>query len=260
MKAIIALEKACIYSRRIACALVAAGVAGFCAGVNAHPVFLGPVNPGAESGHEGWYRGTLGGGSVTVDHKDPATGKCDFRIGINDAASYGTNHADFRSHLFSLGLDGKVRGPFTFSFAYKLPDKVNPGDNIQVFFRFYGQRESDFIDQNVIEVGSSTDDSEMTGYKTMTVKDIAAPRGAVNADVWVAANIFAPWTSGYAQSTTFPSLPLRQRPGWRFTLAREFLPHWRPGRFGRYLRAAGANGRRQFERSGTAAAPFERGW
>ncbi|EEF62964.1 tetratricopeptide repeat protein [Pedosphaera parvula] len=176
------------------------------------PGFLGPANSGAESGFATWYSGVLGGGSVSIGNDDPATGYNYFRIGITNASAYGTNHADLRSEMFPLRLN---RGPFTLSFAYKLPDTVKPGDNIDVDLRFFGEGKDNFLGQTVLNVGSSTGDSEMTQYKTMTATNILAPKGAVKADVWVVANIRGPWTSGFAQFDNFSvtATPARSRTG-----------------------------------------------
>ena len=170
---------------------------------NSRRIFLGPANSGAESGFENWYNGVLGGGLVDIGTDDPATGLCCFRIGITNAAAYPVNHADLRSVMFSLGNAGKKHKPFTFSFTYKLPEAVNAGDNIEVNLRFFGESETNFLGQKTILVGSSTADSEMREYKTMTVTNIVAPDGAAKADVWVVANIFDTWTSGAAQFDDF---------------------------------------------------------
>jgi hypothetical protein len=174
-------------------------------------IFLGPANPGAETGFDHWYHGVTGGGSVAIDVDDPATGFQDFRLGITNAPAGGTHHADIRSETFPLGPDGKLRGPFTFSFKYKLPGTVKPGDNIEVYFRFYGPGKDNFLGQDIYYVGSNTDDSEMTKYKTMTVTNLFATDGAVQADVWMAANIFGPWTSGEAQFDAFSVTAARGR-------------------------------------------------
>jgi hypothetical protein len=170
---------------------------------NARTVFLGPANPGAESGFAEWHNGVLGAGSVSFDDDDPATGLNCFTIGITNASSGQTNHADLRSEMFPLETTAKTHGPFTFSFAYKLPDKVKSGDDMDVHFRFFGKDEDNFLGEEVILVGSSTHDSEMTRYKTMTVNNIVAADEAVQADIWIVANIFRPWTSGYAQFDDF---------------------------------------------------------
>ena len=176
-----------------------------------HRVFIGPGNAGAERGWAGWFNGVLGGGSVAIGTNDPATGLNCFEIGITNALPGQTHHADIRSELFSLGKAGRARGPFTLSFAYKLPTKVNPGDNLEVNFRFFGQSETNFLGQETVAVGSSSGDSEMKQYKTKTLSGISAPRGAAKADVWIVANIGGPWTSGTAQfddfSVTAPAAP-----------------------------------------------------
>jgi len=113
------------------------------------------------------------------------------------------HRADLRSEKFPLGRAGKTRGPFTLSFAYKLPGKVKPGEDLDVNFRFFGPVDDNFLDQTVLNVGTTTHDSEMTQYKTVTVTNILAPKEAVKADVWIVAGIAEPWTSGYAQFDDF---------------------------------------------------------
>jgi hypothetical protein len=170
---------------------------------NGRRVFLGPANSGAESDFANWYNGVLGGGLVSIGTDDPATGLSYFKIGITNAAAYPVNHADLRSVMFPLGHAAKKHRPFTFSFSYRLPEAVKAGDNIGVNFRFFDETETNFLGQKIILVGSSTADSGMAEYKTMIVSNIVAPEGAAKADVWVAANIFDPWTSGVAQFDDF---------------------------------------------------------
>src|SRR6202044_3296503 len=105
---------------------------------------------------------------------------------------------DIRSKLFSLEPAGKKHTPITFSFAYKLPGEVKPGDNIEVCLRFFDEQ-GGFLGQKIYRVGSSTHDSEMLRYKTKTATKIFAPPKATQADVWIVANIFIHWTSGNAQ-------------------------------------------------------------
>ena len=165
--------------------------------------FLGPVNPGAETGFYFWYHGAQGTAWVTVAGDDSAAGFHHFEIGNTNTIAGTTNHADLRSETFSLGPPGKNRGPFTFSFAYKLPGPVKPGDNLDVDVRFFGPGEGNFIGQEVYHVGDSSGDSAMTQYKTQTIDNIVPPRGAVKADVWVVANMGGPWTSGVGQFDSF---------------------------------------------------------
>jgi len=170
---------------------------------NAHPVFLGPSNPGAESGLAQWRCGAMGGGSVSIDNDDPATGDSEFKLA--NAASGPRKHADLRSDMFSLGPAGEPRGPLTISFAYKLPDKVKPGDNIALYVQFFDQSPThiNLLGEKKILVGSSTGDSAMTQYKTMTITNILAPANAVVADIWIVANVDEPWISGVAQFDDF---------------------------------------------------------
>ena len=186
-------------------------------------VFLGPANAGAERGWSGWFNGVLGGGSVAIGTSDPATGLNCFEIGITNPAAGQTHHADIRSVMFPLGHGRPARGPFTFSFAYKLPAKVKPGDNIEVNFRFFGKKDTDCLDQQTAIVGSKSGDSEMKQYKTMTLTGIMAPKGAVQADVWIVANIASPWTSGMAQFDDFSVTAVRA-PTWIGLFIEVWLP------------------------------------
>jgi hypothetical protein len=170
---------------------------------DAQRVFLGPANSGAERAWSSWYSGTQGMASVGIGADDPATGLNCFTIGVNEVVPGTTNHADIKSEVFPLGPSANGRRPMMLSFAYKLPDKVKSGDNIQMFFRFFDVA-TNFLNQYIILVGSRTADSEMPVYKTMTVPNIIAPARAANADIWITANIFdAPWTSGTAQFDDF---------------------------------------------------------
>jgi hypothetical protein len=182
---------------------------------DARQVFLGPANGGAENGWSSWYNGVSGGGFVALDTDEPATGVSCFRLGISNAVPGQPHHADIRSEAFALGRAGKTRQPLTLSFAYKLPGKVKPGDNVQVFFRFFDQTGTNYLGQEMVRVGSNTGDSEMSHYKRMTRTDIFAPRKAMTADIWVLANVFdEPWSSGAAQFDDFlvTAGPARSRP------------------------------------------------
>jgi tRNA A-37 threonylcarbamoyl transferase component Bud32 len=188
--------------------------------------FLGPQNPGAESELDHWYYGTLGGGLVATSTNAPATGHKCFQLGVTNALAGQTNHADLRSELFPLGPAARGRQPIKASFAYKLPGKVKAGDNLHVNFRFYGPTEKDFLDQKVILIGSDTHDSEMTRYKTISLTNLFAPTNALNADIWVTANLEPDcWTSGLAE---FDDFALSTKPG----------PPWAKMAFGAGLFAA----------------------
>ena len=166
---------------------------------------LGPPDPGAELGGR-WYSGASGAAYLSVDTADPNRGQNDFLLGNKTAGD--TNRADWRSQLFELGPAAAGAKPMTLSFAYKFPGKVNSGDDIALFFRFFDAH-TNFLGQFYIPLGSQTSDSEMTGYKTLTLTNLTAvknatgirlPRGAraATADIWVTCNIFSPWTSGDA--------------------------------------------------------------
>jgi len=184
------------------------------------PILLGPPDPGAELGGQ-WYSGTNGAAYLLVDTTDANHGNNDFTLGNKIADK--DNIADWRSQVFSLGPAAGGAEPMTFSFAYKLPGKVNAGDNIAVFFRFFDEAGTNFLGQQFIPLGFSSGDSEMSDYKTVTLTNIRAlknatgiriPKGAraATADIWVTCNIFQPWASGDARFddfsvTTLPAPP-----------------------------------------------------
>jgi uncharacterized protein (TIGR03435 family) len=155
---------------------------------------LGPVNPGAEEGSEYWYHDFSGNGSLSTDRADPAAGVCDFTL-VNSNPNR-QSHADWRSEIFSLGPATKGAVPLRFSFAYKLPGPVKDGDNLRVQLRFFDQA-TNFLDQKVFFVGSSTRDSAMTGYKTITADDLPVPAGSRFSDLTISANQYDDrWSSG----------------------------------------------------------------
>jgi hypothetical protein len=182
--------------------------------INPRAVFLGPNNPGAERGLNGWFYGTLGGGLVERDATDPATGFNCFKIGITNDLPDQTNHADLRSEMFLLGPAARGRQPMTLSFAYKVPGKVNPGDRLQVLFRFYDET-TNLLDQDIICLGTNRSEAQMTQYKTFTMSDLVAPDKAAVADIVVAANIDDVWTSGAGQFDDFSvtTTPRRTKTG-----------------------------------------------
>lgn len=184
-------------------------------------ILLGPTDGGAEQGDQ-WYYGTNDAAYLFVDNSDPNSGNNDFTLGNKTAGD--TNRADWRSQLFKLGPAADGARPMTFSFAYKFPGKVNPGDNIAVFFRFFDETGTNFLGQHYIPLGAASSDSEMTGYKTATFTNLRAvknatgirlPKGArsATADIWITCNIFSPWTSGDARFDDF-SVTTVPGPSW----------------------------------------------
>lgn len=174
-------------------------------------IVIGPLDGGAERGGQ-WYFGTNDMAYLFVDSTDPNRGNNDFTLGNKTTGD--TNRADWRSQLFKLGPAAGGTEPITFSFAYKFPGKVNQGDTIEMALRFFDETGTNFLGQIPISLGSSSGDSEMTGYKTATFADLRAvknatgirfPKGArtVTADIWVTCNIFSPWTSGDARFDDF---------------------------------------------------------
>lgn len=175
-------------------------------------LILGPTN-NAES----WFNGEYGAATVSVDWSDPfVNGGFDFVINNTNAGL--ANKADWRSQPFSLGPAAGGARPVTFRFAYKLPDTVAKRNNIHVQLRFFDATGTRFISEKVIPVGAQTGDSEMTGYKAITMSGITTPRKAQTADVWINAGSFDPWTSGNAQ---FADISVTTVPpnSWIFYLA-----------------------------------------
>jgi hypothetical protein len=177
---------------------------------NAHAGFLGPANPGAESGHAHWYTGARGAGFLFIDKTDPATGKNDFTVG--NGAQGKENRADWRSEIFSLGPAANGDSRITLSFAYKLPGEVtnqrilplSERQNLLVHLRFFDATGTNFLNERIVFVGAETGDSHMTRYKKMVLPNIRAPKGARTADIRIMANHSAgTWTSGLGRFDDF---------------------------------------------------------
>jgi serine/threonine protein kinase len=167
------------------------------------PILIGPSNPGAEDGPDGWWVAANGGARsfFIIDHTDPASGDYDFTLGNTNLD--GDNSAERRSVMFPLGPATAGARPITFSFAYKLPDEVNAGDNMLVKLRFFGHA-TNFISEKNFWIGSRSRDSAMTRYKTMTVGGVRAPRRAELADVIASVNSYGDhWSSGTARFDNF---------------------------------------------------------
>ncbi len=159
---------------------------------------LGPLNPGAEEGCEHWYHGMDGKGELLTDNSDPASGENDFTI--ENSGTDRRDHAEWRCETFSLGAGTNGSRPIRFSFDYKLPGRVKDGDNLRVQLRFYDQNKN-FMEQKEFWVGTSSHDSGMSSYKTITNEDILPPAGARAADVTMTANLYEGdrWSSGTAR-------------------------------------------------------------
>lgn len=157
-------------------------------------LLLGPLNPGAEEGSEHWYHGIDGQGVLLTDNTDPASGENDFTV--ENTITNQHNHAEWRCEMFSLGSATNGARPVSFSFDYKLPGPVNDGDNLRVQLRFFDQN-TNFIDQKVFFVGTSSHDSAMTSYKTLASGDVVPPAAARVCDVTLSANLYDDhWSSG----------------------------------------------------------------
>jgi len=164
-------------------------------------IFLGPAESGTWSGSEKWLTGAYGAASTSYDFDDHAKGDCAFVISNTVAGK--ENTADWRCVPFSLGPATGGARPITFSFAYKLSDRVVAKNNILVQLRFFDSTGTNFIGQQIIPVGAHTSDSAMTDYRTLTITGILAPTRARTVDIWVDANIFEPWVSGTAHFDDF---------------------------------------------------------
>ena len=195
--------------RRTFCAVVAAIAVALPAMVAARPVMLGPGNPGAENGPDEWWHGASDGSFLSIDNTDPATGNSDFTLG--NSAVDGTNSAQWRTVIFPLGPAAAGAKPITFSFAYKLTDEVKAGDNIRVQLCFF-DKTTNFLGQRDFLLGSKSDDSAMTSYKTITARGIQAPLRAQVADVRVSINLPGDrWSSGTGRFDDFSVTTVR---GW----------------------------------------------
>jgi hypothetical protein len=170
---------------------------------------LGPTN-----NPESWYNGQYGAATISVDLSDPFD-KDGYDLVINNTNAGPENKADWRSQPFPLGPAAGGAKPITFTFSYKLPDTVAKRNNIHVQLRFFDSTGTRFMGEKVIPVGAQTGDSEMTGYKTITMSGIKAPRKAQTADVWINAGSFEPWSSGNAQ---FASIFVTTVPPIRWSL------------------------------------------
>jgi hypothetical protein len=196
-----------------AVAIVIAGLMACSTLAMTPPIILGPPDPGAEHGFDFWYHGTSGTGFLSVDDTEPATGDNDFTLG-NDTPGQG-NCADWRSQNFPLGAAADNGSPITFSFVYQLPDEIKEGENVRVYLRFFDATGTNYLSARTIRIGSSTGDSNMTSYKSVTLTNIHAQQGAKTADIWITANIFEKWTSGTARfddfsvTTALPQHPMR---------------------------------------------------
>src|SRR5581483_3775104 len=151
----------------------------------AKQIFLGPPDPGAEQQMNDWYRYNSLLASLSIDTTDPAVGQHDFTL-ANNTAEW-SSRAYWRSKIFQLGPAAGGLKPVTFSFSYKLLDKVKEKDNIRVQLRFY-DKATNFLTQKEFLLGSASQDSEMSAYKKITVTDIRAPKRAQSADVTFSAN------------------------------------------------------------------------
>ena len=167
----------------------------------AKQVMIGPANPGAEDGSDGWWVGASGSGYLLVDHTDHASGISDFTLGNTNLN--GNDAVGWRSVGFPLGPAAAGAKPISFSFAYKLIDDVNPGDNVLVQLRFF-DRATNWISERDFVLGDRSHDSAMGRYKTITVGDIRAPSRAQVADVHVNINFQGyHWSSGAARFDDF---------------------------------------------------------
>jgi hypothetical protein len=184
------------------CLVVAIIFSGFGAmPAMARQIMIGPANPGAEDGSDGWWVGASGKSYLLVDHTDPASGISDFSLGNTNLD--GDHSAGWRSVIFPLGPAAAGAKPITFSFTYKLIDEVKPGDNILVQLRFFDQA-TNWISERDFPLGDSSHDSAMSRYKTVSVGDIRAPRRAQVADVHVNINFQGyHWSSGTGRFDDF---------------------------------------------------------
>ena len=181
-------------------------------------VLLGPPESGTFSGSERWLYSARGAGSTRYDFNDPANGTC--ALVISNSVAGKENTADWRCPLFPLGPAAGAARPLSFSFSYKLPDPVAPGNDILIHLRFYDSA-TNWLATRVYALGTHTSDSAMSSYRTLAINGITPPPLARLADITIIANVDAPWTSGTAKFddfalTTVPGPPI---PAWAIGLA-----------------------------------------
>jgi hypothetical protein len=163
-------------------------------------VFLGPVESGTWSGSSSWLTGASGAGATWFDFNDVGKGACAFVISNGVAGK--ENRADWRCEMFSLGPAAGGARPISFSFSYKLPDRVRDGDDLHVQLRFFDAATNGVADRR-IKLGSHTRDSAMENYRTLTMNNIRPPARARLADITIIANIDSPWSSGAGRFDDF---------------------------------------------------------
>jgi hypothetical protein len=152
-------------------------------------IFLGPPESGSWIGSEKWLTGTYGAASTSYDFNDPSKGVCAFVLS-NSVAGKG-NAADWRCLPFPLGPAAGGARPITFSFAYKFSEPVAAGNNMRVELRFFDSTGTNRVGERVVQLGTTTGDSAMSSYRTLTMNGIMAPRKArmadisINMDNWV---------------------------------------------------------------------------
>ena len=162
------------------------------------PIFLGPPESGTWSGREKWLTGTYGAASTSYDFNDPSHGVCAFVLSNSVAGE--ENAADWRCLPFSLGPAAGGARLITFSFAYKLSDRVVAGNNMRVELRFFDATGTNRVGERGVQVGARTGDSAMSSYRTLTVNGILPPRKARMADISI--NMDA-WASGTGRFDDF---------------------------------------------------------
>jgi hypothetical protein len=83
------------------------------------------------------------------------------------------NTADWRCPLFPLGPAAGAARPIIFSFSYKLPDRVAPGDDMHVQLRFFDAATNGIAERRV-KLGTHTGNSAMESYRTLKASTCAA--------------------------------------------------------------------------------------
>jgi hypothetical protein len=154
-------------------------------------IFLGPPESGTWSGSEKWLTGMYGAAATSYDFDDPFHGVCAFVLSNTVAGE--ENAADWRCLPFSLGPAAGGARLITFSFAYKLSDRVVAGNNMRVELRFFDSTGTNRVGERVVQLGTHTGDSAMSSYRTLTMNGIMAPRKARTADISI--NMDS-WVSG----------------------------------------------------------------
>jgi len=193
--------------KRMNIVLCAVALSAATSATYAGPLFLGPVNPGAENitadfKPADWFFGETGGGFVNATPTSGFNGTGGFGIGNQDTSGDGT--ADLRSQEFLLGPAANGDEPVDFSFQYRFltdfPSAGFPVGPMRVQLRFFGGAgNADFKGEQNIILDAVNDGT----WQTLDMPGIPVPAGANYGDIRVSVNVFEKGFIGGADLDNF---------------------------------------------------------